>query len=93
MKDLIKIWDDELIERNIGIEINYLRDFFNGKNITKLSYIDIGANVGKFYDVLSKEYEIEKVVMVEPAPQLNEYIKEKFQSVPNCVIYDYAISD
>ena len=93
MKDLIKIWDDKLIERNIGIEINYLRDFFNGKNITKLSYIDIGANVGKFYDVLSKEYEIEKVVMVEPAPQLNEYIKEKFQSVPNCVIYDYAISD
>ncbi len=35
MKDLIKIWDDELIERNIGIEINYLRDFFNGKDITK----------------------------------------------------------
>ena len=93
MKDLIKKWDDELIEKHIGIEINYLRDFFGGKNVTKLSYIDIGANVGKFYDVLSKEYEIEKVVMVEPAPQLNEYIKEKFQSVPNCIIYDYAISD
>ncbi len=93
MKDLIKIWDNELIEKHIGTEINYLRDFFGDKNITKLSYIDIGANVGKFYDVLSKEYEIEKVVMVEPAPQLNEYIKEKFRSVPNCVIYDYAISD
>lgn len=93
MKDLIKIWDDELIEKNIGIEINYLRDFFQGKNITKLSYIDIGANVGKFYDVLSKEYEIEKVVMVEPAPQLNEYITEKFQSTPNCTIYDFAISN
>ena len=93
MKDLIKKWDDELIEKHIGTEINYLRDFFGGKNVTKLSYIDIGANVGKFYDVLSKEYEIEKVVMVEPAPQLNEYIKEKFQSVPNCIIYDYAISD
>jgi FkbM family methyltransferase len=93
MKDLIKKWDDELIEKHIGTEINYLRDFFGDKNVTKLSYIDIGANVGKFYDVLSKEYEIEKVVMVEPAPQLNEYIKEKFQSVPNCIIYDYAISD
>jgi FkbM family methyltransferase len=93
MNDLIKKWDDELIEKHIGTEINYLRDFFGDKNVTKLSYIDIGANVGKFYDVLSKEYEIEKVVMVEPAPQLNEYIKEKFQSIPNCIIYDYAISD
>ena len=56
MKDLIKIWDDELIERNIGIEINYLKDYFGPKNLTELSYIDIGANVGKFYDVLSRDY-------------------------------------
>ena len=61
MKDLIKIWDDELIERNIGIEINYLKDYFDPKNLTELSYIDIGANVGKFYDVLSRDYSIKQV--------------------------------
>ena len=27
MKDLIKKWDDELIEKHIGTEINYLRDW------------------------------------------------------------------
>lgn len=93
MKDLIKIWDDELIERNIGIEINYLKDYFGPKNITKLSYIDIGANVGKFYDVLSRDYSIERVIMVEPAPQLFEYLSEKFNETPNCKLYDFAISD
>jgi len=42
-----------------------LKDYFGPKNITKLSYIDIGANVGKFYDVLSRDYSIERVIMVE----------------------------
>jgi FkbM family methyltransferase len=91
MIDLIKLWDDELVEMHIGTEINYIKDFFKDK--TKLSYIDIGANVGKFYDVLSKTYEIEKVVMVEPAPKLFEYISEKFKHIQNCKMYDFAISD
>lgn len=91
MKELIEIWDRELIERHIGSEIRYINDFFVGK--TKLTYIDIGANVGKFYDVLSKKYEIEKVIMVEPAPKLFEYISDKFKEVKNCKIYDFAISD
>ena len=91
MKELIEIWDQELVEKHIGTEINYIKDFFKEK--TKLSYIDIGANVGKFYDVLSKIYEIDKVVMVEPAPKLSEYIIEKFKNIQNCKIYDFAISD
>lgn len=91
MRELIEIWDRELIEKHIGSEVRYIEDFFVGK--TKLSYIDIGANVGKFYDVLSKKYEIEKVVMVEPAPKLFEYISDKFKDIQNCKIYDFAISD
>ena len=88
MKDLIKIWDDELIERNIGIEINYLKDYFGPKNLTELSYIDIGANVGKFYDVLSRDYSIKQVIMVEPAPQLFDYLTEKFGNPSS--IYSYG---
>lgn len=93
MNELIKIWDNEIIEKNIGIEINYLRDYFGPKNVTKLSYIDIGANVGKFYDVLSRDYTIENVIMVEPAPQLFEYLSEKFSGTSNCKLYDFAISN
>lgn len=93
MEDLIKIWDDERIEMHIGIEINYLKEYFKDKDITSLNYIDIGANVGKFYDVLSRTYKIDSVVMVEPAPQLFEYLTKKFKDVPNCKIYDFAMSN
>jgi FkbM family methyltransferase len=93
MLDYIKKWDNELIQKHIMNEVSYIRNFFNPKGITKLNYIDIGANVGKFYDVLKHEYEIESVVMVEPAPMLNEYLKEKFKDTKNCKIWDFAISD
>lgn len=93
MRDYIKKWDDELIQKHIMNEVSYIRNFFNPKGVKKLNYIDIGANVGKFYDVLKNEYEIESVVMVEPVPMLNEYLKEKFKNVQNCKIYDFAVSD
>lgn len=91
MKDLIKIWDEELIEKHIGTEIRYLQEYFSNKK--NLNYIDIGANVGKFYDVLSKFYQIDNVFMVEPAPQLFEYISEKFKEKPNCKLFNFAISN
>lgn len=82
-----------MVERHILNEVSYIRNYFDPKGIKKLNYIDIGANVGKFYDVLKKYYEIENVVMVEPAPMLNEYLKEKFKDTNNCKIYDFAVSD
>lgn len=91
MKDLIKIWDEELIEQHVGIEIKYLTEYFTNKK--KLNYIDIGANVGKFYDVLSKTYEIGDVYMVEPAPQLFEYISVKFKDKENCKLFNFAVSN
>lgn len=93
MKHLIKKWDDELIEKHIGNEVNYLKNYFIPKKIVELSYIDIGANVGKFYDVLSRDFNLKRVIMIEPAPQLFEYITEKFQNLTNCILYNFAISD
>lgn len=91
MKDTIKFWDDNLVQKHINYEISLIKSFFKDKKT--LCYIDIGANVGKFYDVLSKSYEIKKVVMVEPAPQLYQYISNKFKDIENCKIYDFAVSN
>lgn len=91
MNDLIKIWDEELVEKHVGTEIKYLIEYFTENK--KLNYIDIGANVGKFYDVLSKTYELGDVYMVEPAPQLFEYISEKFKDKPNCRLFNFAVSN
>jgi len=91
IKNLIKIWDEELVGRHIHKEIGYLQEYFSNK--TNLSYVDIGANVGKFYDVLSEFYQLDNVYMVEPAPQLFEYITEKFKNTPHCKLYDLVISN
>lgn len=89
----IKHWDDHLVERHILKEIGYLKNYFPIQNFQSLNYIDIGANVGKFYDVLSRDYTIEGVIMVEPVPMLFEYLSKKFESTPNCKLYNFALSD
>jgi FkbM family methyltransferase len=91
--NLIKYWDDILVERHILKEIGYLKNYFPIQDFKSLNYIDIGANVGKFYDVLSRDYIIEGVIMVEPAPMLFEYLSKKFEFTHNCKLYNFAISD
>jgi len=90
----IKYWDDNIVESCVGHEVNVMKMYFLSKGKKKIKYIDIGANTGKYYDVLIKNnFEIEKVIMVEPARALFNYLVEKFKNIPNSFIYDYAISD
>lgn len=91
--NLIKHWDDNIVERHILKEIEYLKNYFPIQKFGSLKYIDIGANVGKFYDVLSRTYTIDGVIMVEPVPILFEYLSKKFESTPNCKLYNFALSD
>jgi FkbM family methyltransferase len=91
--NVIEYWDNNLVERHILKEIGYIKKYFPIQDFKSLNYIDIGANVGKFYDVLSRDYTIQGVIMVEPVPMLFEYLSKKFDSTPNCKVYNFAISD
>lgn len=91
MDNLIEAWDKEFCGRHIIGEISHITKYFSYKK--NLSYIDIGANVGKFYDTLSNSFQIDKVYMVEPSPQLFEYISEKFKNTPNCELFNFALSN
>lgn len=91
MDNLIEVWDKELCGRHIIGEISYITKYFSHKK--NLCYIDIGANVGKFYDTLSNLFQIDKVYMVEPSPQLFEYISEKFKDTTNCKLFNFALSN
>lgn len=91
--NLIKHWDDNIVEGHILREIEYLKNYFSIQKFKSLNYIDIGANVGKFYDVLSRTYTIDGVIMVEPVPILFEYLSKKFESTLNCKLYNFALSD
>lgn len=90
-KEVIKHWDIDIVSEHIINDVEYITNYFSHKK--NLSYVDIGANVGKFYDTLSNSFQIDKVYMVEPSPQLFEYISEKFKYIPNCKLFNFALSN
>lgn len=93
MNKNIKYWDDEIVARHIGTELNWLFEYLDDNNITNISFIDIGGNVGKFYDELSKKYKIDKCVIVEASNKLCDYMKNKFSNNESVEIHNVAISD
>lgn len=93
MNKIIKYWDDNLVQQHINSELNWLFDYLDSNNIKTLSYIDIGGNVGKFYDVISTKYKINKCIMVEPSKMLFEHMTNKFSNQNNVELFNFAISD
>ncbi len=93
MSKHIEFWDNEVVSIHIGTEINWIREFLNERNIKKISFIDIGCNVGKFYDILSKEYEINKCDMVEPSKNLFKYLQTKFNEDKKVTLFNFAVAD
>ena len=91
---IIKHWD----EINAGGCVDGItRDvvkYFTERKIPTISVLDIGANVGKLYDNISKtELIVKNYVMVEPAQKLHAYITEKYRHNPAVQIYNFALSD
>lgn len=93
MNKIVKFWDDNLVLQHIGIELGWLFEYLDSNNITEVSYIDIGSNVGKFYDVISEKYKVNKCIMVEPSDVLFNYMTEKYVNVESIELFNCAISD
>jgi FkbM family methyltransferase len=91
--DIIKHWDDFLVEKHIGSEISIIVRYFKEKNKTNISYLDIGANTGKYYDVLARSFQIDLSVMVEASKALYDYLLIKFENNNNTKIYNLILSD
>ena len=93
MNNIVKFWDDNLVLQHIGIELGWLFNYLDSNNITEVSYIDIGSNVGKFYDVISEKYKINKCIMVEPSNVLFNHMSEKYSNIDGVGMFNCAISD
>lgn len=92
MNDVIKYWDDNLVAVHIGTEINWVHSYIEENNIEKISFIDIGGNVGKFFDELSKKYTIDRCIIVEPSKRLYDYMCDKFKNNPQVTVHNFGIS-
>ncbi len=89
----IKHWDDNLVIKFVNKELVPLYKHFETYGITSLSFVDIGGNVGKFYDEISKNYNVNKYEVVEASSILCEYMKGKFKDNPNVTIHHMGLSD
>lgn len=82
-----------MVLNHVGQELQIIKNFLNENHIKKISFLDIGANTGKFYEELSKDFEIEYCVLIEPMKDLFEYIKLKYSDKKNIFLYNIALSD
>ena len=89
----IKHWDDDIVLKFMSNEVNTLINYLTSNNIQSLSFIDIGGNVGKWYDELSKRFTINHCEIIEPSKELCEYMGIKFKDNPNVTIHNFGLSN
>lgn len=89
----IKHWDEDLIHKHIFKELDNLYNILDKFEIKELSFIDIGGNVGKFYEEISKKYIVNKCAIVEASQILAEYMTQKFKDDPKVTVYNFGLSD
>ena len=70
-------------------EKKFLKSFFGKKKIT---YVDIGANVGSYSDLLINTLNIKKGFLIEPSPSLFTKLSNRFNS-KFFINYNFAISN
>jgi len=89
----IKVWDEEVCYKHVLNLVREITNILKQKNIDKLYFLDIGANVGKVYDLLKDVYDVEKVWMYEASPLLYEYLEDKYKDDDKVVTNHVAISN
>lgn len=89
----ITCWDHYHCEKHVVNLVTCIShkilDYYNN---TPIFLIDIGANVGKVYDLLSNLVSIEQAYMFEPNYNLYKYLKEKYKQNTNIDVSNKAIS-
>jgi FkbM family methyltransferase len=88
--DYIKKWDDIFCAQHVVNLVNHISNLLLRNNINEINYLDIGANVGKVYDLLSEKLVIKKAYLVEASPLLFNYIKNKYANDSKVELFNFA---
>ena len=91
--DLIKKWDEHYCAQHVNNLAWSISDFFKRNDVNEISYIDIGANVGKVYDLLAGLMTVKNAYFFEASPLLYSYLQEKYKNNSAIIMYNYAISN
>jgi FkbM family methyltransferase len=74
----------------------YRRAFRNLRHLPRVTYryvIDAGANRGAFTDAFLRLHQAERVVLVEPIPELAQKLRAKYAGDPRIAVVAAALSD
>jgi FkbM family methyltransferase len=73
-----------------GVPLEILKWLPNDKSVT---FLDIGASIGKFSSYMSDEYKIEKAILIEPISKHIPILEETFPDKKTFLIINAAIAD
>lgn len=90
MNEFIRRWDDLFCAQHVINLVGNITSLFKVNNFTDISYLDIGANVGKVYDLLSKNLTINEAHLIEASPILFNYMRQKYCENKNVFLYNNA---
>ncbi len=91
-----------LIRKVAIIFFDILDHFVHQKRIIKYfkssltnidTFIDIGCHKGTYTDLILKNFEVKKVIMVEPQKNIFKYTKKKYKKKKQIFVYNCAISN
>lgn len=95
--DEIKWWDMYDSEKHVHNLCANLKGELISLGVREVYMMDIGANVGKVYDLLKRSesvfFSVKKCWMYEPSDLLCNYIIEKYRKNEDIKIFNYALSD
>jgi len=67
---------------------------FIRKNYINIKYfLDVGSHIGTYSDLILKDFNNCKILMIEPQINIFNKIKRKYKNKKNIKIYNYAVSD
>jgi FkbM family methyltransferase len=86
----IKKWDDIFCAQHVMNLTSCISNLFLKNNIKEINYLDVGANVGKVYDLLSKRISINNAYLIEASPLLFNYMTQKYADDSKVKLFNFA---
>jgi FkbM family methyltransferase len=89
----IQLWDEQHCGQHVVGLVNNISNIVKDNEIEKTYLIDIGANVGKVYELLNEKIHLERAYMFEASPMLFGYLETKYMDDEKVSLYHRAINN
>lgn len=87
----IQEWDDKFCANHVVNLVNVISSHLLSYEYKDIILIDIGANVGKVFDLLSDKTNIVEAHLFEPSKILYNHMFAKYQNNPKVTVYNFAV--